>query len=94
MCGEGINLPIYKSNQLLHGIEQLIERTGRNQMFATVSQTLRYSHCEENIKVAKYLTAFPDRQWFIDKLNRSIAIAQENMVGKDGAFNLVKNQLN
>ena len=33
---------------------------------------------EENIKVAQYLTTFPDKQWFIDKLNKSIAIAQEN----------------
>lgn len=33
---------------------------------------------DENIKVAQYLTAFPDKQWFIDKLNKSIAIAQQN----------------
>jgi predicted nuclease of restriction endonuclease-like (RecB) superfamily len=33
---------------------------------------------EENIKVAQYLTTFPDKQWFIDKLNKSIAIAQQN----------------
>jgi predicted nuclease of restriction endonuclease-like (RecB) superfamily len=33
---------------------------------------------EENIKVAQYLTAFPDKQWFIEKLNKSIAIAQQN----------------
>ena len=33
---------------------------------------------EENIKVAQYLTTLPDKQWFIDKLNKSIAIAQEN----------------
>ena len=32
----------------------------------------------ENIKVAQYLTAFPDKKWFIEKLNKSIAIAQEN----------------
>ncbi len=31
-----------------------------------------------NIKVAQYLTAFPDKQWFVDKLNKSIAIAQQN----------------
>ena len=34
---------------------------------------------EENIKVAQYLTTFPDKQWFIDKLNKSIAIAQEKV---------------
>ncbi|GHT77617.1 hypothetical protein AGMMS50262_19110 [Bacteroidia bacterium] len=34
---------------------------------------------EKNIKVAQYLTALPDKQWFIDKLNRSIAIAQQNV---------------
>lgn len=34
---------------------------------------------EENIKVAQYLTAFPDKQWFIEKLNKSIAIAQQNI---------------
>jgi len=33
---------------------------------------------EENIKVAQYITTLPDKQWFIDKLNKSIAIAQEN----------------
>ncbi len=40
---------------------------------------------KENIKVAQYLTAFPDKQWFIDKLNKSIAIAQQNMsnIGND-----------
>jgi predicted nuclease of restriction endonuclease-like (RecB) superfamily len=32
----------------------------------------------ENIKVAQYLTAFPDKKWFIEKLNKSILIAQEN----------------
>lgn len=30
-----------------------------------------------NIKVAQYLTELPDKQWFIDKLNRAILIAQE-----------------
>jgi len=34
---------------------------------------------DENIKVAQYLTAFPDKQWFIEKLNKSIAIAQQNI---------------
>ena len=37
---------------------------------------------EENIKVAQYLTAFPDKQWFIEKLNKSIAIAQQNINNK------------
>ena len=32
---------------------------------------------EDNIKVGQYLTCLPDKQWFIDKLNRSILIAQE-----------------
>lgn len=32
---------------------------------------------EQNIKVAQYLTALPDKQWFIDKMNRSIMIARE-----------------
>jgi predicted nuclease of restriction endonuclease-like (RecB) superfamily len=35
---------------------------------------------EENIKVAQYLTEFPDKQWFIEKLNKSIAIAQQNII--------------
>ena len=34
--------------------------------------------CDDNIKVAQYLTELPDKQWFIDKLNRSILIAKEN----------------
>jgi predicted nuclease of restriction endonuclease-like (RecB) superfamily len=37
---------------------------------------------EENIKLAQYLTAFPDKQWFIEKLNKSIAIAQQNINNK------------
>lgn len=32
---------------------------------------------EDRIKVAQYLTYLPDKQWFIDKLNRSILIAKE-----------------
>lgn len=32
---------------------------------------------EDNIKVGQYLTCLPDKQWFIDKLNRSIMIAKE-----------------
>lgn len=32
---------------------------------------------EQNIKVAQYLTVLPEKQWFIDKMNRSIAIARE-----------------
>lgn len=32
---------------------------------------------EDNIKVAQYLTCLPNKQWFIDKLNRSILIAKE-----------------
>lgn len=33
---------------------------------------------ESNIKVSQYLTVLPDKQWFIDKLNRSIQIAKES----------------
>ena len=32
---------------------------------------------EQNIKVAQYLTVLPEKQWFIDKLNRAILIARE-----------------
>lgn len=32
---------------------------------------------EDRIKVAQYLTFLPDKQWFVDKLNRSIMIAKE-----------------
>lgn len=32
----------------------------------------------KDIKVAQFLTEFPDKQWFIDKLNKSILIAQEH----------------
>ena len=32
---------------------------------------------DDNIKVAQYLTCLPDKQWFVDKLNRSILIAKE-----------------
>ena len=37
---------------------------------------------EKNIKVAQYLTELPDKQWFIEKLNKSIAIAQQNINSK------------
>ena len=37
---------------------------------------------EQNIKVAQYLTVLPEKQWFIDKMNRSIAIARELQDGK------------
>ena len=37
---------------------------------------------EENIHVAQYLTELPNKQWFIDKLNRSIAIAAEHQLEK------------
>lgn len=33
---------------------------------------------EDRIRVAQYLTCLPDKQWFIDKLNRSILIAKEH----------------
>lgn len=51
--------------------------------FATLSRTLTWSHflelvaIEDDIKVAQYLTCLPDKQWFIDKLNRAILIAKE-----------------
>lgn len=32
---------------------------------------------EQNIKVSQYLTILPEKQWFIDKMNRSIMIAKE-----------------
>lgn len=32
---------------------------------------------EDRVKVAQYLTCLPDKQWFVDKLNRSILIAKE-----------------
>lgn len=35
-------------------------------------------HDEDCIRVAQYLTCLPDKQWFIDKLNRSILIAKEH----------------
>ena len=38
---------------------------------------------EQNIKVAQYLTVLPEKQWFIDKMNRSIAIARELQVRKE-----------
>lgn len=39
---------------------------------------------EDRIKVAQYLTFLPDKQWFIDKLNRSIMIAKECGEQKNG----------
>jgi predicted nuclease of restriction endonuclease-like (RecB) superfamily len=33
---------------------------------------------EDNIKVGQYLTYLPEKQWFLDKLNRSMLIAKEH----------------
>ena len=38
---------------------------------------------EDRIKVAQYLTCLPNKQWFIDKLNRSILIAKEYYNNKE-----------
>lgn len=38
---------------------------------------------EENIRVSQYLTTLPDKQWFVDKLNRSIQIAQQHLSEKN-----------
>ena len=38
---------------------------------------------ENRIKVAQYLTCLPDKQWFVDKLNRSILIAKEHKENMD-----------
>lgn len=54
-------------------------------IIATLSQRLTskygkgytYSALTRMMKVAQYLTALPDKQWFVDKLNRSILIAKE-----------------
>ena len=35
---------------------------------------------DENIKVAQDLTTPPDKQWFVDNLNKSIAMAQQNII--------------
>ncbi|MBP5721594.1 MAG: DUF1016 family protein [Bacteroidales bacterium] len=37
---------------------------------------------EQNIKVAQYLTVLPEKQWFIDKMNRAILIARELQIGR------------
>lgn len=34
---------------------------------------------EENIKVAQYLTELPNKQWFLDKLHKAKAIAEQNI---------------
>ena len=34
---------------------------------------------DNSIKVAQYLTSLPNKEWFIEKLNKSIAIAQQNI---------------
>ena len=63
------------------------------EMFATLSQTLTWSHflelvtIEDNNKRLFYqqmgiaehwsVRQLPDKQWFVDKLNRSILIAKE-----------------
>jgi len=37
---------------------------------------------QKDIKVAQYLTELPEKQWFIDKLNRSIEIAKQLKIEK------------
>jgi hypothetical protein len=34
---------------------------------------------EKNIKVAQYLTELPEKKWFIDKMQRAIAISKLNI---------------
>ena len=38
---------------------------------------------EDRIKVAQYLTCLPDKQWFVEKLNRSILIAKEHKANRN-----------
>ena len=55
------------------------------EMCATLSHTLTWSHL--------YITELPDKQWFIDKLNRLIIIAQENRMRENktgGEYNKQK----
>ena len=44
------------------------------EIVATLSRQLTWSHF---IELAQYLTVLPEKQWFIDKMNRSIMIARE-----------------
>ena len=39
---------------------------------------------EDDIKVGQYLTSLPDKQWFVDKLNRSLLIAKEHKARNEG----------
>ncbi|MDR3047938.1 MAG: DUF1016 N-terminal domain-containing protein [Bacteroidales bacterium] len=122
------------SEQLLVGIEQLIEQTGRQvavylntrisrlywaignyivpeiqyetysdygqQIIATLSQRLTEKFGKGYSYSAITLTALPDKQWFIDKLNKSIAIAQQNVVAGEEkelagkALKILKDKIN
>ncbi|GHT38695.1 hypothetical protein AGMMS49965_02870 [Bacteroidia bacterium] len=82
------------SEQLLFGIEQLIEQTGR-QVAVYLNTTVSHLYWSGNYIVAEiqYETysdygqqilatlsqRLTEKQWFIDKLNKSIAIAQQNV---------------
>jgi hypothetical protein len=58
------------------------------------TKCLFYQKNEANIKVAQYLIALSDKQWVIDKLNKSIAIAQENVEREEaGAFKVVQQEI-
>ena len=61
-----------------------------SKILATLSQRLTERYGKGYTYSAQYLTCLPDKQWFIDKLNRAILIAKEysetdstNMSNKD-----------
>jgi Uri superfamily endonuclease len=65
------------------------------------TKCLFYQKNEANIKVAQYLIALSDKQWFIDKLNKSIAIARQSVATRedehtiaDKALDIAKQNIN
>lgn len=58
----------YGSKILATLSQRLTERYGKGYTYSAVTRMM---------KVAQYLTCLPDKQWFVDKLNRSILIAKE-----------------
>lgn len=58
----------YGSKILATLSQRLTERYGKGYTYSAVTRMM---------KVAQYLTCLPDKQWFVDKLNRYILIAKE-----------------
>lgn len=58
--------------------QRLTARYGKGYTYSALTRMMKVARLyNDRVKVAQYLTCLPDKQWFVDKLNRSILIAKE-----------------